>query len=44
MDVGNGPLGLNPLDIRVILWNIHEDGMCIFEFFENISSNLVNVF
>ncbi len=31
VDVGNGPLGLNPLDIGVIHWDTSKDGICLFE-------------
>jgi hypothetical protein len=43
MNLGNGPLGLSPLDTRVIQWDIPEDGICLLEFFGGISFGLVAV-
>jgi hypothetical protein len=29
MDVSNGPQGLNPLDTKIIQWDIPNDGICL---------------
>jgi hypothetical protein len=41
VNLGNGPLGLNPLDTRVIQWDIPKDGICLLELFRCISFGLV---
>ncbi len=43
MNLGKGPLGLSPLDIRVIEWDIPKDGICLLELFRGISFKLVVV-
>ncbi len=43
VDVGNGPFGLNPLDTRVIHWEIPKDGICLLELFGGINFALVGV-
>jgi len=41
VNFGNGPLGLNPLDTRVIQWDIPKDGICLLELFGSISFGLI---
>jgi hypothetical protein len=43
MDVGNGLPRLNPLDIRVIKWDIPNDGIHILMLFVGINYDLVAV-
>jgi hypothetical protein len=40
MNIGNGPPGLNPLDIQ---WDIPKDGICLLELFEGISFGYVTM-
>jgi len=42
-NLGNGPLGLNPLDTRVIQWDIPKDGICLLELFGAISFELAAI-
>ncbi len=39
-NASNGPLGLNPLDTKVIQWHIPKDGTCLFELFGDVNSSL----
>jgi hypothetical protein len=41
MDVGNGLPRLNPLDIKVIKWDIPNDGIRLLKLFIRISYGLV---
>jgi hypothetical protein len=43
MNFGNGPLGLNPLDTRVIKWDIPKVGICLLELFGIINYKLAAV-
>jgi hypothetical protein len=43
VDVSNGPLGLSPLDTRIIQWDIPNDRICLFELFRGISSRLTAI-
>jgi hypothetical protein len=43
MNLGNGPLGLSPLDTKVIQWDIPKHGICLLELFENIHFGLVAI-
>jgi hypothetical protein len=43
VNLGNGPLGLSPLNTRVIHWDIPKDGIPLLELFGNISFGLTIV-
>jgi len=43
VDLGNGCLGLNPLDTKVIQWDIPKDGICLLELFGGISFGLAAI-
>jgi len=43
VNLGNRPLGLNPLDTKVIQWDIPKDGICLLELFGGISFGLVTI-
>jgi hypothetical protein len=43
MNLGNVPLGLSPLDTRVIHWDIPKDGIPLLELFKSISFGLTIV-
>jgi hypothetical protein len=43
VDLGHGPLGLRPLDFRVIRWHIPKHRIYMVEFFGGISSSLVAI-
>jgi hypothetical protein len=43
VDLGHGPLGLQPLDYRVTQWHIPEDGIYMVELFGGISSGLITI-
>ncbi len=44
VNLGNGPLGLNPLDIKIIKWDIPKDGICLLELFGGVSSRLATFY
>jgi hypothetical protein len=43
MNLGNEPLGLSPLDTKVIQWDIPKDRICLLELFGGISYGLVAI-
>jgi hypothetical protein len=43
MDVNNGPLGLNPLDTKIFLWDIPKEGICLFKLFGGINPRLTTI-
>jgi len=43
VNLGNGPSGLSPLDIKVIQWDIPKDEICLLELLEGINFGLITV-
>ncbi len=43
VNLGNGPLGSNPLDTKVIQWDIPKDGICLLELFGGINFGLAAI-